>query len=222
MKSYCTSSSVLGFRYKNGVIVASDTSLNYGSLKMVRNLEKHYVLSNNTLLIMKGEYSDFQTLKKICDKEMEKDNSMGVKEWIRFLQRVLYYKRCNFKLLNISVIVAGLSDKNNEKCQVNSIEEFNNEWVIGVIDRIGNFYSDEALASGIGAHLALPYMRNRNTTEMSRDEAIKFMKENLQTLYYRDCMADSSVKILGVEKEGIWESGNIVLNGNWELGRISE
>lgn len=223
MKSYCTSSSVIGFRYKDGLIVASDTSINYGSLKLVESIEKHYVLSNNTLIIVKGEFSDFQKLKRICYEEMEEDPQMGVKEWIRFIQRIMYYKRSNLQPFNLSIIVAGY-DYNYQggNIQINSIEGFTSEFVIGVVDQIGNFYTDDAVAAGMSAHISLPFTRLYSVTELNREEAIQLMEENLQTLFYRDARASSKVKILGVDKTGIWNTEEIRLPGNWEMGRDVE
>ncbi|ELQ76252.1 20S proteasome, regulatory subunit beta type PSMB4/PRE4 [Trachipleistophora hominis] len=220
MKNILTSSSVVAFRYSNGIILSSDTSLNYGSLKMNRGVEKHYVLSNNTVMIVRGEYSCFQELKKICDEEMEYDQSMGTKEWIRFVQRVMYYKRTRVMPLNLSVIVAGY-DEHSEKQekQINSVEHFGQGLIFGVIDNVGNFYTDDVLACGIASHMALPYIRGHGSTSLDREGAIKLMKETMQTLYYRDCMADNHIKIVGVEKDGIWENEEMVLNGNWEDGK---
>lgn len=220
MKSICTSSSIIGFRYKDGIIVASDTSLNYGSLKMVKNIEKHHFLSNNTLIIVKGEYSDFQKFKRICDREMEEDDSMGIKEWVRFIQRIMYYKRTDLEPLNLSIIIAGYDkNSNEEKVKINSIEKFESELIIGLVDRIGNFYTDDALASGMSAFISVPFIRAHNIREMNREDAIKLMEENLKSLYYRDCMADNHVKILGVDKNGIWENEEKFLNGNWDIGK---
>ncbi|KRH92096.1 20S proteasome, regulatory subunit beta type PSMB4/PRE4, partial [Pseudoloma neurophilia] len=218
-----TSSSIIGFRYKDGLIVASDTSLNYGSLKLDLSVEKHHILSNNTLIIVKGEYSDFQKLKRICNDEMEEDPQMGVKEWIRFIQRIMYYRRSNIQPLNLSIIVAGI-DKNfkNENTQINSIEKFTSPLVIGVIDQIGNFYTDDTLAAGMAAYISIPFTRAQNLNEMTKEQAIKLMRENLQSLYYRDCMADNNVKILGVDENGIWETNEFKILGNWEFGRNLE
>lgn len=219
-KGFCTSSSIVGFRYKDGVIVASDTSLNYGSLKMVQNIEKHYFLSNNTLIIVRGEYSDFQKLKKICYEEMEEDPQMGVKEWIRFIQRIMYYKRSYLQPFNLSIIVAGYDyNYHGRNIQINSIEDFTSEFVLGVVDRVGNFYTDDAVAAGISAYISLPFTRLYSVTDLNREDAIQLMKQNLQSLFYRDCMADNIVKILGVDKNGTWETDQIRLAGNWEMER---
>lgn len=223
MREFVTSSSIVGFRYKDGIVVASDTSLNYGSLKMIRDVKKYHFLSNGTLMIAKGEYSDFQELIKICEEEKNEDKKMGVREWIRFIQRVMYYSRTNFNLLNLSIIVAGYDKKIMRKeVKINSLEEFDSKLVFGVIDRIGNFYSDDVLGEGISAFISVPYIREHNITSMNKEQAIQLMKECMQTLYYRDCMADNHVKIVGIDKSGMWEDEPFILNGNWEIGRNIE
>lgn len=220
MKNILTSSSVVAFRYSDGIILSSDTSLNYGSFKMNRGVEKHYFLSNSTVMIARGEYSDFQELKKICDEEMEYDEKMGTREWIRFIQRTMYYKRTRIEPLNLSIIVAGYDERNEKPVtEINSMEHFGQKLVFGAIDNIGNFYTDDVLACGIASHMALPYVRGHDVMSLDRAGATKLMKETMQTLYYRDCMADNHVKILGVERDGIWENEEIVLNGNWEDGK---
>lgn len=220
MKSICTSSSVLGFRYKDGIIVASDTSLNYGNLKIQTNVEKHFILSNDSLFIIRGEYSDFQELKKYCEDEMEIDYKMGIKEWIRFIQRILYYRRSEMRPLNLGIIVAGIdyTNSNISKNGINSIEIFDSKYILGVIDKQGNFFTDDAVSQGMASFLSIPFVREHDVKNFERNDAIELMRINMNNLFMRDCMAHNQVKIFGVDKKGIWTK-EIKLDGNWEIGK---
>lgn len=220
MKSVLTSSSAVAFRYSNGIILSADTSLNYGSLKKERDIEKHLLLPNNTVLLMNGEYSDFQEIKSICEREMTRDEDMGVREWIMFLQRTMYLKRSRTDPLNISIIVAGYDDYYDfPESQTKSLQESGTRFLLGVVDNVGNFCTDEVLTCGISTYLALPHLRDHNVTSLDREAATKLMKESMQTLYYRSCMADNHVKILGIEADKVWINDPVILNGSWDHGK---
>lgn len=59
-----TGTSVLGIRYKDGVMVIADTLASYGSMARFNKVERIAEINENTLIAASGEYSDYQQLKK--------------------------------------------------------------------------------------------------------------------------------------------------------------
>lgn len=57
-----TGSSVLAVKYKDGVLIMSDTLGSYGSLARFKNLDRIQKVNGYTLVASGGEYSDFQNI----------------------------------------------------------------------------------------------------------------------------------------------------------------
>jgi len=55
-----TGQSVIGLFYKDGVIIATDREVSYGSLHMYRDVQRLSKLNEWTAFGSSGEYSDFQ------------------------------------------------------------------------------------------------------------------------------------------------------------------
>ena len=63
-------SSVIGMKYKDGIIIASDTRLNYGGMcKMMSVEDRVQQLTPRTVMGYSGEYSDLQETTRML-KEM--------------------------------------------------------------------------------------------------------------------------------------------------------
>lgn len=63
-----TGTSVLGLRYKNGIMLASDTLASYGSLARFMDVRRLHALGDNTVIGMSGDLSDMQYLLHEVDK----------------------------------------------------------------------------------------------------------------------------------------------------------
>jgi hypothetical protein len=60
-----TGSSVLGIKYRDGVMLAADTLASYGTLAMFKDVERLHKVSDTTLVGAGGEFSDFQKIQHI-------------------------------------------------------------------------------------------------------------------------------------------------------------
>lgn len=65
-----TGTSILGLRYKDGVMMAADTLASYGSLARFMDVRRLHEVGNNTLLGASGDMSDFQYVKHELQKVM--------------------------------------------------------------------------------------------------------------------------------------------------------
>ena len=66
---------------------------------------------------------------------------------------------------------------------------------LGCVDKIGTAYRDSKIATGYGAYLALPLMRDalEKKPQMTKEEVRALMIQCLQVLYYRDTRAFNKV-----------------------------
>jgi 20S proteasome subunit beta 7 len=67
---------------------------------------------------------------------------------------------------------------------------------IGAVDKLGTAYVDRHVATGRGAYLALPLMREEveKNPHMTQKEAQNLLFRCLKVLYYRDAQAYPKVK----------------------------
>ena len=138
---------MLGFKYKGGVLVASDTLGAYGSTKRYKSVERVRAVGGRTLVGASGEVSDFQSLMTTLDELVTQDFcyddgcTLTPKEIYSYLCRVMYNRRTKMDPLWNSLVVAGV-----EK----------GEPFLGTVGMLGVAFVDDNVATGFGAHLARP------------------------------------------------------------------
>jgi 20S proteasome subunit beta 7 len=74
---YVTGTSVLGIKYKDGVLVACDTLGAYGSTKRYKSVERIKKVNDHVIIAASGELSDFQHLLKLLDELTTDDFRWG-------------------------------------------------------------------------------------------------------------------------------------------------
>ena len=72
------------------------------------------------------------------------------------------------------------------------------------------------IATGLGAHMALPLLRQEWTAEMGEAEARALLTKCMQVLFYRDTRACSTIQIGKVDASGASISAPTKLDTYWE------
>jgi len=62
-------SSVMGLKFKDGVIIAADTSISYGGMKNLKDARRIVKLSDECAFGCSGEMADAQNLQKLLAKK---------------------------------------------------------------------------------------------------------------------------------------------------------
>ena len=62
-----TGSTVIGIKYSDGVMMASDTLASYGSLARYKDMRRLKTVGKDTLIGASGEMSDFQSVMNMLD-----------------------------------------------------------------------------------------------------------------------------------------------------------
>lgn len=204
-----TGGSVVGVKYNGGILVAADTLASYGSLARFEGVERIAQIGDagDTLLAAGGEYSDYQYMLKLIEgmavEEFAMDDgaTMSPKELHHWLTRVMYNRRSKMDPLWNSVIIAGFRD---------------GAAYLGTSDLYGTMYEDTFIATGLGAHMALPLLRQEWTAEMGEAEARALLTKCMQVLFYRDTRACSTIQIGKVDSTGASISAPTKLETYWE------
>merc|ERR1711916_23989 len=154
-----------------------------------------------------GDYSDFQAIHKILEEKITDDFTIndGVKisprELHSYLVRVMYQRRSKGDPLWNSMVIAG--------------KDF-----LGSIDKLGTNYEDNFVATGYGAHLALPILRKEYRSNLTKAEARQILEDAMRVLWYRDCRTINSIQFACVAADGpIVVDEPIELKANWEFLR---
>ncbi|KAI5189637.1 20S proteasome subunit beta 7 [Nematocida minor] len=223
-KSYVMGTTVLAIKYKDGIMVASDTQLSYGSYCKYKNIERVGVVSKNTFLGSSGEYSNFQEMLKMLRIKMnppgDKEPYLGPRECFEIVKNHMYKKRCEgIPELNTHVI-AGMEDA--PKSETLPYEYDPSGKFLGVVDHLGNFYYDSIVGTGIGAYLAVPILRAKigSNTDLPEEEAHKILTDAMSTLFYRDTRASDTIQVSKITKNEITVSKPFTLKTSWEIANI--
>jgi 20S proteasome subunit beta 7 len=117
----------------------------------------------------------------------------------KYLSKLLYSRRNNFDPLWNQILVAGLDSSDHP--------------FLASVDMRGTAFTSPSLATGFGAALAQPIMRRYAETEeaaaqLSREEAVKIVKECMKVLFYRDARSLDRYSLAVVTKQGVEISEN--------------
>ena len=171
-------------------IPACDTLGSYGTLAKYKDLRRMAEVNEKCLIGAGGEYSDFQYIQSLLD-ELRTDDAnladgftLSPAEIFSYLRVVLYNRRSKFNPLWNNLVVAGFTG---------------GKPFLGTVDLIGTAFEDDLIATGFGAHLALPLMRKAldETPAHLMEEGVAraLLEDCLRVLFYRDCRALNRVQV---------------------------
>ncbi|KAL1924259.1 uncharacterized protein VTP21DRAFT_7294 [Calcarisporiella thermophila] len=192
-----TGTSVLGIKYKDGIMMAADCLASYGSLARFRDVERLYPVGEYTVLGAAGDISDYQYVKHLMDQLMIEEyetndgHVLAAPHIYEYLFRVMYNRRSQFNPLWNSFVVGG----------VHKGEKF-----LGFVDLLGTTYQASTVATGYGSYLAQPILRKavegREDT-LTEEEAIKIIDDCMRVLYYRDARSMNKFQRAKITAEGV-------------------
>ncbi|KAI5181464.1 20S proteasome subunit beta 7 [Nematocida sp. AWRm80] len=220
--TYVVGTSVLAVKYNEGVMIASDTQLSYGSYAKYKNIQRVSEISPTILLASSGEYSNHQQLVKQLRIEINtvagEQCIYGPIECFEMIKNHMYAKRCKGKPEMNTHIVAGIDTYKNTREKIPYENE--SDIFLGAVDHLGNFYQANAMATGIGAHLAKPILEKRliEQPELSEEEAKDLLVSAMRVLVYRDTRASPWVQLSKITKAGIEIQPATRISTDWSIG----
>lgn len=210
-----TGSSILGIKYRDGVILAGDVSLGYGKMTKYMQVSRLHVVNERCVVGFSGEFSDFQYICRLLENLILQDYNMSdgaitePSEVHEYLTRVLYNRRNKFNPLWNSLVVGGVQLDGSE--------------YLGAVDLVGSNYLGDCVATGFGNYLAMPllrrYVEDEDYASLDEDKARRVLEESLRVLFYRDCVTTCDVQLAFIRKDGtaVVEPA-FRLSSSWEVG----
>ncbi|XP_027717836.1 proteasome subunit beta type-4 [Vombatus ursinus] len=208
-----TGTSVLGVKFEGGVVIAADMLGSYGSLARFRNISRIMRVNNNTMLGASGDYADFQYVKQVIDQMVIDEELLGdghsyspkaIHSW---LTRAMYSRRSKMNPLWNTMVIGGYAD---------------GESFLGYVDMLGVAYEAPTLATGYGAYLAQPLMREilEKKPVLSQAEARELVERCMRVLYYRDARSYNRFEIATVTEKGVEVEGPLSAETNWDIAHL--
>uniref|UniRef100_A0AAX7U626 Proteasome subunit beta n=1 Tax=Astatotilapia calliptera TaxID=8154 RepID=A0AAX7U626_ASTCA len=212
-----TGTSVLGVKFTGGVVIAADMLGSYGSLARFRNISRLMkVIACTHTRMCTLTYTHLYIPLPISlvsfsvsiDEELLGDgHSYSPKAVHSWLTRVMYNRRSRMNPLWNTVVIGGF---------------YNGESFLGYVDKLGVAYEAPTVATGFGAYLAQPLMREvvENKVEITKQEARELVERCLKVLYYRDARSYNRHEIAIVTEEGVEILGPLSSETNWDIAHM--
>ncbi|KAF1998030.1 proteasome component PRE4 [Amniculicola lignicola CBS 123094] len=212
-----TGTSVVAAKFKDGVVIAADNLASYGSLARFTDVKRLRKFNSLSVVGFGGDVSDMQYLDRLLNSldirenysSTDPENALNAKNLHTYLAKVMYKRRSDFNPLWNHLLIAGLDGEGKP--------------FLASADLLGTTFSSPTLATGFGAHLAQPIMRRVIPDEaavagVSKEDAIKLVKESMKVLFYRDARSMDQYSIAVITKEGVELKENEKLeNQSWEF-----
>ncbi|NXY90915.1 PSB4 protein, partial [Alcedo cyanopectus] len=124
-----------------------------------------------------------------------------------WLTRVMYNRRSKINPLWNTVLIGG---------------HYGGQSFLGYVDMLGVAYEAPTLATGYGAYLAQPLMREalEKKPSLSQEEARDLIERCMKILYYRDARSFNRYEIAIATEKGVEVEGPLTLEANWDIAHM--
>ncbi|KAG5642891.1 hypothetical protein DXG03_001897 [Asterophora parasitica] len=206
-----TGTSVLALKYKDGVMLAADNLASYGSLARFKDIQRLQAIGAHTVIGAGGDMSDFQYIQAMLDELIideftaQDGHTLGPAEIHEYLAQVMYARRSKMNPLWNAILVGGVKDGKR---------------FLSFVDLLGTTYSASTLATGYGAHIALPLLRTAVEGKediLNEEEAHKILEQSMKVLYYRDARSIDKYQVATITAEGVSISETRHLETSWSF-----
>eukprot|EP00126_Sphaerothecum_destruens_P003951 Sdes_comp17793_c0_seq2m7051 len=176
-------------------------------------ISRLHKINSTTLMGGSGDYADFQYLKKMLDELAIEDEcledgyQLSPPAILNYLSRVMYNRRSKMDPLWNQLLIAGFHQ---------------GKGLLGYIDKLGVLYESPYIATGFGAHLALPLMRKacEDKPNITVREATLVLENCMKVLFYRDARSYNRYEIGVVKQDGVSISAPKSSQTSWEIGNM--
>lgn len=175
-------------------------SASYGSLARFTDVKRLRTFDDSSVVGFGGDVSDMQYIERILhsldirENYTSPGNTLNAKNLHTYLSKIMYKRRSEFNPLWNHLLVAGFDAQDKP--------------FLSSADLLGTTFSAPALATGFGAHLAIPILRRKfpeekPIEEIEKEDAVNAVKDCMKVLFYRDARSSDKYSIAVVTKEGV-------------------
>ena len=208
--------SVLACKYADGIMIATDTNICYGSFKEYKHQQRIVGISEEAAIACSGEMSDFQeiqkTVKEMSDADMIQSDGhkfLRPRDYFNYLSNVHYRKRMKVDPWLCSTVVGG-------------VRKDNGELFLGCSDFFGTKIERDYILTGMAAYYCNVLMEADWSMNMTEAAARKMMEKCLSVLYLRDKKASDEIQICKVTREGVVIDKPYTIASEWGIRDFKE
>lgn len=161
--------------------------------------ERLLKVGDETIVGISGDISDLQYIERLLDEldideNYENDgHTLRARHVYSYLSRVMYNRRSKLDPLWNAVLVAGIED---------------GKPLLSYVDLLGVTYSAPTLATGFGAHLAVPLLRkvvdkDGDEENVTEEQAREALAQCMKVLFYRDARSLDKYSLATITTEGV-------------------
>lgn len=172
----------------------------YGSLARFTDVKRLRTFGDSTVIGFGGDVSDMQYIDRLLESIDIKENysnhgnMLNAKNIHTYMSKVFYKRRSEINPLWNHILVAGYDGTGKP--------------FLSSANLLGTTYSAPHLATGFGAHLAIPILRRlfpeeKPLEEVSKEQAVSALKDCMKVLFYRDARSSDKYSIAVITKDGI-------------------
>ena len=181
----------VGIRAADGVVLATDKRMAYGSFVLSRNARKVFLINNRVGIALSGLYADVGAIVRVLSAEskyyeLTSETTMSLYSVAKLLSAILYsYKMLPFL---IEAIVGGIDRDGQPK--------------VYTLDSLGSISEDKYMAVGSGATTALGLIESQYKDDITLKEAEDLAISSLRVSMERDASTGDGIDVLSIGKDG--------------------
>ncbi|GKZ35303.1 proteasome subunit beta type-7, partial [Aspergillus brasiliensis] len=187
-------------KFNGGVAIAADNLASYGSLARFTDVKRLRKFGDSAIIGFSGDVSDMQYIDRLLESIDIRENysthgnTLNAKNLHTYLSKVFYKRRSDFNPLWNHILVAGFDGDKKP--------------FLSSADLLGTTFSAPHLATGFGAHLAVPILRRlfpeeRPLETITKEEAVAALRECIKVLWYRDARSLDKYSLAVITEEGV-------------------
>jgi proteasome beta subunit len=190
---YIPGATTIGIVCKDGVVLASEKRVSYGSFVVSRAGKKVFKISENIGAACAGLVSDMQILIREMQAyvslfKLEVGRSMPVKSAAKMMSNLLFNRRL-FPLIT-QTVVGGVDEEGP---------------VLYVLDVLGSNIPDKYTAVGSGAEIAVGVLEERYKEGLTIKEGKELVMTAMKSAISRDALSGDGIDFLVITQDGIDE-----------------
>ena len=183
----------IGVVCKDGVILASERRLAYGSFVMSKAAKKVFRITDNIGAACAGLVGDMQVLMREASVyatlySYQRERSASVKTAAKVIGNLLFQRR--FVPYITQTIIGGVDEDGPS---------------IYILDLMGSVIKDKHASVGTGAEIATGVLENEYKDGISIEEGKEMVNRALKAALARDSASGDGIDVLVITKEGIKE-----------------
>mgnify|MGYP001773240912 FL=1 len=181
----------VGVKAADGVVLATDKRMAYGSFVLSRNAKKVFLINDRAGIAMSGLYADVGAILRVLSAEskyyeLTSEKAMSLYSVAKLLSSILYsYKMLPFL---IEALVGGIDRDGQPR--------------VYTLDSLGSISEDKYMAVGSGATTALGLMESQYRDGITLKEAEDLAISSLRVSMERDASTGDGIDVLTIGKDG--------------------